>query len=54
MPIFITLKDFAEAPKQPDLLEYIDRVVPMPFDPSSTPPRVALQHENTPSSNSPR
>jgi predicted NACHT family NTPase len=39
VPVFITLKDFAEAPKQPDLLEYIDRVVPMPFDPSPTPPR---------------
>ena len=43
VPVFITLKDFAEAPKQPDLLEYIDRVVPMPFDPSPTPSSLKLR-----------
>jgi predicted NACHT family NTPase len=29
LPIFVTLKDFAEAPGQPDLLEYLNRLIPM-------------------------
>lgn len=39
VPVFITLKDFAETTGQPSLWDYIDRVVLMPFDPSPTPPR---------------
>jgi predicted NACHT family NTPase len=40
VPVFITLKDFAETTGQPSLLDYIDRLVLMPFDPSPTPLRV--------------
>ncbi|MFB2978108.1 hypothetical protein [Microseira sp. BLCC-F43] len=29
VPIFVTLKDFAEALGQPDLLAYINRLIPM-------------------------
>jgi predicted NACHT family NTPase len=53
VPVFVTLKDFAEAPKQPDLLEYIDRVVPMPCDPSPTPSSLELRRHGEGLSDSP-
>lgn len=31
VPIFITLKDFAEAPEQPNLLSYVNRSIEMPI-----------------------
>jgi predicted NACHT family NTPase len=39
LPVFITLKEFAETDGKPDLLAFIEQLVAMPYDPSPTPPR---------------
>ena len=49
VPVFITLKDFAETTGQPSLWDYIDRVVLMPFDPSPTPPDAERGFQTPPS-----